>query len=66
MIVVLNGEERELDPGIKMADLIRRLELAPGSVVAECDGNIIEQDAFDSFILKEGCVVELIRFVGGG
>ncbi len=66
MKIIVNGEQKELDSEIRMSELIRRLEIKPGSVVAECDGTIVESDDFESFILKEGCVVELIRFVGGG
>jgi thiamine biosynthesis protein ThiS len=34
--------------------------------VAECDGRIIKRDEYDTFVLSEGNVLELIRFVGGG
>ena len=66
MIVVCNGEEREVDRDIRVAELIRTLELDPALVVVECDGDIVIRDEFESHTLKEGSVVELFRFVGGG
>jgi sulfur carrier protein len=42
------------------------MELNPDTVVAECDGRIINRDEYDSLVLQDGNVLELIRFVGGG
>ncbi|MEA2083035.1 MAG: sulfur carrier protein ThiS [Thermodesulfobacteriota bacterium] len=66
MKIICNGKEREMNPDIRVAELIRALELDPGSVVVECDGEIVKRDEFEFHPLKEGSVVELIRFVGGG
>ncbi|MCK5229736.1 MAG: sulfur carrier protein ThiS [Desulfobulbaceae bacterium] len=66
MRIVCNGEEREVDRDIRVAELIRTLELDPALVVVECDGDIVIRDEFESHTLKEGSVVELFRFVGGG
>ena len=48
------------------SDHIRDLDLNPDTVVAECDGRIISRDDYESLLLQEGSVLELIRFVGGG
>jgi thiamine biosynthesis protein ThiS len=66
MKITCNGEIRELNPGTTLVALIRDMDLNPDTVVAECDGNIISRDDYDTLILQEGCVLELIRFVGGG
>jgi sulfur carrier protein len=66
MQITCNGETKEINPNTSLKNFIRDMDLNPDTVVAECDGMIIKRDDYDSFILKEGCVLELIRFVGGG
>lgn len=52
--------------GIAVQSLLLELDLNPATVVVECDGEIILKDGYETSILKEGSVVELIKFVGGG
>ena len=66
MRIICNGEKRDVDRDIRVAELVRTLELDPASVVVECDGGIVIRDEFEFHTLKEGSVVELFRFVGGG
>jgi len=66
MKIICNGEKKEVAPGIKLGELIITLELNPDTVVAECDGRIIQRQEYDSFELSENSQLELIRFVGGG
>jgi sulfur carrier protein len=66
MKIICNGEEKEVAAGIKLGELISRLELNPDTVVAECDGRIIQRMDYDAFELSENSKLELIRFVGGG
>jgi sulfur carrier protein len=66
MEITCNGEKKEIPPATTLMSFIRDMDLNPDTVVAECDGNIIKRDAYDSLVLQEGNVLELIRFVGGG
>jgi sulfur carrier protein len=66
MKITCNGEIKEITPDTTLVSFIRDMNLNPDTVVAECDGNIIKRDEYDSQILSEGNVLELIRFVGGG
>lgn len=66
MKITCNGESKEITPDTTLVNFIRAIDLNPDTVVAECDGHIIKRDEYDSFILSEGNVLELIRFVGGG
>ena len=66
MKITCNGEERQLEEGATVESLILELGLEPDFVVAECDGVIVQRDAYSSTALKQGSVLELIRFVGGG
>jgi sulfur carrier protein len=66
MEITCNGETREITPNTTLVNFIRQLEINPDTVVAECDGRIIKRDEYDTLVLQEGNVLELIRFVGGG
>ncbi len=66
MKITCNGEIKEITPDITLLSLIRDINLNPDTVVAECDGRIIKRDEYDTLVLSEGNILELIRFVGGG
>jgi len=66
MKITCNGETREITPDTTLVSFIRDMDLNPDTVVAECDGRIIKRQEYDSLVLQEGNVLELIRFVGGG
>jgi thiamine biosynthesis protein ThiS len=66
MKITCNGETKEIDTGTMLVTLIKNLDLNPDTVVAECDGRIIMRDEYDTLVLTEGNVIELVRFVGGG
>jgi sulfur carrier protein len=66
MKITCNGEIKNIDPGTSLVTLIKDLDLNPHTVVAECDGRIINRDEYDTLELTEGNVIELVRFVGGG
>ncbi|MGV1098133.1 sulfur carrier protein ThiS [Thiovibrio sp. JS02] len=66
MKIFCNGSAREIAAGTRLADFIRQLGLEVETVVAECDGRILRRDEYDAHELRDGSVVELIRFVGGG
>ena len=51
---------------MSLEELILELKLDPDTVVAECEGQIAQREQYSTRILKDGEVVELIRFVGGG
>ena len=66
MKITVNGETKEVAPRTTLVSLITDMGLNPVTVVVECDGKIIKRDEYDSLVLQEGNVLELIRFVGGG
>ncbi|MDH3349166.1 MAG: sulfur carrier protein ThiS [Desulfobulbaceae bacterium] len=55
-----------MENGLTLVDLLTELNLEPGTVVAEINTKIIEQDQYEQEVLRDGDSVELIRFVGGG
>jgi len=47
-------------------DLLAQYKMDPDKIVVERNGEIMHREAFGSETLKEGDVVEIARFVGGG
>ena len=66
MKITCNGETREITPHTTLVSLLSEMDLNPDTVVAECDGRIIARDEYETLVLADGCILELIRFVGGG
>ena len=66
MKIVCNGKERNVDDGMSVLNLLAELGLDPETVVVEVDGKIVLKDDYESSPLREGSVLELIKFVGGG
>ena len=66
MKITVNGENRVVADNTCVADYLKELEINMETVVVECDGIILERDDYGTQILKDGAVLELIRFIGGG
>lgn len=64
--IVLNGEARPVEAGLTVAELLRKLELAPGTVVVERNREILGRDAVGATPVEDGDKFELVHFVGGG
>ena len=64
--VVVNGEERLLNQGVSVLDLLDLLDLHPSTVVVELNREIVRQPALGNTQLNEEDRVELVHFVGGG
>ena len=61
----VNGENRSFD-GCTLCDLIESMELNPGRVAVELNGNIVPRAEFGNTELKNGDSLEIVHFVGGG
>ena len=66
MVVQINGEKREIAGGTSVAKLLEELAIRPGRVVVELNRDVLSRDAHGTTFLKEGDVVEIVHFVGGG
>lgn len=61
-----NGEDRQIERGSSLLDLLRTLDLDPEIVVVEVNRNIVRRAAFADTYLNHGDELELVHFVGGG
>ncbi len=66
MQITVNGEPKEAPDNITTFDYIISLDFEPETIVVELDGKIVKREDYQSKQIKDGCVLELIRFIGGG
>lgn len=66
MLIVVNGEPREVREHLTLLELMRELGVKPELVAAQRNAEIVNRKAVDATVLMEGDAVELVRIVGGG
>ncbi len=66
MNIVVNGQMRECKQNVTLMDLLKELSLDAKVMAAAVNMNIVKQDSWNSYILKDGDILELLDFVGGG
>lgn len=66
MRVTLNGEARDLSEGLNVSDLVDELGLNTRRIAVEVNHDIVPRDGYASCALREGDVVEIVQFIGGG
>ncbi|MDE2655335.1 MAG: sulfur carrier protein ThiS [Gemmatimonadota bacterium] len=64
--IVLNGEDRAVEPGLSVAELLHSLGLEPGMVVVERNREILARRELAGTPVEDGDRFELVHFVGGG
>jgi sulfur carrier protein len=66
MKIRVNGDDRDVGNGVSVAQLLEELQLRSGRVVVELNRDIVSREKHSSTLLKEGDVLEIVHFVGGG
>lgn len=64
--VRLNGEDRDIAPGLTVRGLLEHLDLRPELVVVERNREILTRERYDQVPVTAGDTLELVHFVGGG
>lgn len=66
MNIVINGELKEFKENITLNKLLQELSLEGKVMAAAVNMDIVKQNEWDSYIMKESDKLELLDFVGGG
>ena len=66
MNIVVNGETREFDSEITLSKVLKELSLEGKVMAAAVNMEIVKQNDWESYILKNSDKLELLDFVGGG
>ncbi len=62
----LNGELREVPPGLDLSALLEWLKLPADRVAVERNREIVPRGQWGSTIIQTGDNLEVVHFVGGG
>ena len=63
--VRINGEQKQIDQ-MNVAELIAKLGYVPERVAVECNMVILGRNLWSETQLRDGDILEIIGFVGGG
>lgn len=64
--ITVNGDEQRVEAGLTVRGFLESLDLHPGLVVVEHNREILDRERYDAVEVREGDVLELVHFVGGG
>ncbi|HBF5713804.1 TPA: sulfur carrier protein ThiS [Clostridioides difficile] len=62
----VNGKEIGFEKDLTVIDLLNKYNLKSDRVVVEVNLEIIEESNYNTYVLKDEDIVELISFIGGG
>ena len=65
-MITVNGENRTLEHPVSVTDYLQACYYIPVQVVVELNEEIIKRENYDTTVLKDGDVVEILHFMGGG
>ena len=65
-MITVNGENRTLEKPVTVTEYLEACNYVPVQVVVELNEEIIKRDTYDSSVLKDGDVVEILQLMGGG
>jgi thiamine biosynthesis protein ThiS len=66
MRVTVNGEARELERALSVADLLVSLRVPVARVAVEINEEVVPRGAYADRRMTTGDRVEIVHFVGGG
>lgn len=64
-MVRINGKEAAAD-GMVLRDYLEQNHFPPDGIAVECNEEIVTKSRYAEYVLKDGDVVEIVSFVGGG
>lgn len=64
-MVHINGKDEAVS-GMILKDYLVKNNYPPEGIAVECNEEIMPKSQYDTYALKDGDVVEIVSFVGGG
>lgn len=66
MEVYINGEVRQVTPGISIAQLLDRLDCVGRRVAVEVNRDIVPRSGYQERVVNPGDRIEIVHAIGGG
>ena len=64
--VYVNGEPRELNQPLTLAELVAELDLPPARIAIELNRTVVRRNDWSATTLNDEDRIEIVHFVGGG
>lgn len=64
-MIRINGNE-EAAAGMVLKDYLEQKQYPADGIAVECNEVILPKNEYNSYILQDGDVIEIVSFVGGG
>jgi thiamine biosynthesis protein ThiS len=64
--IQVNGEPRDVNEGISLAELVESLSLKAEQVAIELNEVVVRRAEWQSIVLQPDDKIEIVHFVGGG
>ncbi len=66
MQIQVNGEQREVEAKVSIAELLKQMELDPRTLAVERNMELVPRAEHAKMLLAEGDRLEVVTLVGGG
>jgi sulfur carrier protein len=66
MLVTINGQKKEFQENASLKELVGNFCQESSHVIAELNGGIVPGHQWTTTRIKDGDILELVTFVGGG
>jgi thiazole synthase len=66
MMVTINGEDRRLEAGLSVQQLLKGLGLDSSRIAVERNLEIVPRSQYDDVTVADGDRLEIVQFIGGG
>ena len=64
--IQLNGDTYEINVRTNLNQLLNKLKVEKNKVAVEVNGEIVQKEKYEKFVLKKDDKVEIVQFIGGG
>jgi len=64
--VYVNGEPREINQPLTVAELVTELDLPPARIAIELNRAVVRRNDWSATTLNDDDRIEIVHFVGGG
>ena len=66
MKIIINGEDREVNEGTTVSQLLEEMNTPAVGIAVERNREIVSRSLHATTVLEEGDVLEIVKMVGGG
>ena len=65
-MITVNGKKKDLEKPMTVTEYLNENSYVPATVAIELNEEILERELYGKTILREGDIMEIVQFMGGG